>query len=101
MVVRQYETLCSLLDKELQIAPMDETEAVYRQLVSGTDPALDPFVVLDRARLREAAQQVDRALDDLNDLHRRLESTRQLLEPFLSNSGRFNPLDVVARPKSD
>ncbi len=63
--IRQYHECAQLLDRELGVAPLDETSAVYDAIRHGTRPPEDRLTPPDPAAVRN----VDEAVGDLYTLH--------------------------------
>lgn len=88
LAIRQYESCCELLDEELGILPMDETQALYRQMTRGTDHAramssntqgrLNPQHVL--TQLRSTLRNLEKAHAQLRQALRLIEQSNDSVE---------------------
>lgn len=86
--VRQYEQCCQILNEELDIPPMPETQALYKQLVSVDGQTA--VALLARAgkgqpqNLQQALQQLDQALVSLEEVRGQLHHARQVVTHFIN-----------------
>jgi DNA-binding SARP family transcriptional activator len=67
LAIRQYQLCRDILAEELDMPPLEETEALYLKLLGqSSDPAL---VSLSKADVRETLQQLGSALRGLQEAH--------------------------------
>lgn len=81
LAIHQYEVCCNLLDTELGIGPMAETQALYAQIAPESDrlrrASLTPGASPD---VRHALHQLRSTLRNLDKAHSQLLKTIQLIE---------------------
>jgi DNA-binding SARP family transcriptional activator len=72
LAVKQYESCCSTLAKELGIAPMENTQALYTQIVTGSEglsslPITGKPATIEQAlrQIKEANQTIDLAKEQI------------------------------------
>lgn len=86
--VRQYEQCCQVLIEELDIPPMPETQALYKQLVSANgQSAVMPLVRGSEGQpenLQQALQQLDQAFLSLEDVRTQLRQAMQTVNQFIN-----------------
>lgn len=84
--VRQYETCREILAAELGIPPMEETAALYAQILpQAGHGSVQPTVVNEPATLQQAVQQLHRAIQDLDEARGELRRSVQLVERFANH----------------
>jgi DNA-binding SARP family transcriptional activator len=83
--VQQYEACRAILASELGIPPMEETLALYAQIMPPDESGLLHFGSFAHTRsLAETLQQCRTALQSLNDTRSQLERVIQLMESLVS-----------------
>jgi DNA-binding SARP family transcriptional activator len=74
LAVRQYETCREILAAELAIAPMEETQRLYRHIVSGANERVAPPVSRGHANdLPHAVAELHRAIQTFDHAREQLE----------------------------
>lgn len=82
---RQYETCRALLADELGIAPMAETQALFHQIaLAAMDPAPADPATPASADLAEVQQQLQEAVQMLNQTREQFQSVMLLLEQLMT-----------------
>ena len=82
LAVRQYETCRSTLAKELGIAPMDDTQILYRQIVNQTDRDNSSMNPSKPASLEQAFRQ-------LKEARQTLELAKEQIQEALQSIARY------------
>jgi DNA-binding SARP family transcriptional activator len=72
LAVRQYETCCEILKNELGIKPMEETSALYTQIISGVEPNHFAFSKIDQISLQEIHHKLHQAAQTVEQLRNQL-----------------------------
>lgn len=81
LAVRQYETCCEVLDAELSIPPMEETRALHDQITTETGRhRVQPSDPAERTTFQNAIQQLQHAMQDLDQAQLQLQRAIQLVE---------------------
>jgi DNA-binding SARP family transcriptional activator len=81
LAIRQFEWCQQVLTAEMGIAPMPETEALYRQILSDGAPAsLPPLSTPESATLLQALQQLQAARQEFAQGQRRIQRAIELVE---------------------
>lgn len=89
LAVRQYETCREILADELNIPPMEETKALYQQILTDEGPMhADMVLGMNGAALPQTAHQVQQAMRLLNDAQRQLKQAIEHLEQSTENGTR-------------
>jgi DNA-binding SARP family transcriptional activator len=89
MAIRQYRTCCKILEKELDIVPMKETQDLYECILSSSDSFWRehaPSASADRmiqGPSRDALRRVQIAVDSLEKARNNLDQAVQALEQSL------------------
>ncbi len=87
LAVRQYETCRDILAKELNLAPMLETQALYAEILQGevstTRPANQDGLWQALAQLSEATRNFENAKHQLKLVGQKLDQTQQQLQTAL------------------
>ncbi|MFN8475303.1 MAG: BTAD domain-containing putative transcriptional regulator [Anaerolineae bacterium] len=79
--MRQYESCRTLLESELGIAPMEETQALFHQIsLEPADPAPTPTALAKPTELSDIEQRLEEAIKMLNQASNHLQSVVRLLE---------------------
>jgi DNA-binding SARP family transcriptional activator len=85
LAIRQFEWCRQILTAEMGIAPMPETEALYRQILSGAAPSsLPPRSNPEPATLSQALQQLQAARQELAKAQSRLQGAIELVQHLTS-----------------
>jgi len=79
LAVRQYETCRSILAKELGIAPLEDTQRLYTQIVTGTADPGSTIVSGSEMGIEAALQQLREANEALNFAKDQLQQALQLI----------------------
>ena len=83
MALRQYETCRRTLAEELNIPPMEETQALYAQIMAaGSHRRMQSTLVGKPTRLQHALQQLRRARQGFDEAQEQLQRAIQLVERF-------------------
>jgi DNA-binding SARP family transcriptional activator len=92
LAVRQYEACSRMLDEELGIAPLEETQTLYREIVQGAR-GRQPKGAIHRAEPRRTAvetaglevvlERLQLALQSFEKMHQQMQRAAQLLERLL------------------
>ncbi len=83
LAVRQFEVCRQVLASELSIAPMEETLALYAEIIAcGGDEAPPVRPPQDSLELQRAVQELYQARQALGQAHIRLESALQAVERY-------------------
>lgn len=77
LAIRQYELCRDILARELKLAPMQETQALYDQALNDADPAP---VGTRAAELQPALNQLNQAIQIFDQTQRQLEQAQQQFE---------------------
>jgi len=85
LAVRQYEICCEILTKELGIPPMEETRALYLQIVPEAGPRLTPSVGGETASLQQALQQLRLMMQSVDEMHSKVQQTIRLVERLVES----------------
>ena len=81
LAVHQYECCRQSLHKELGIEPLEETQALYQQVIHGEKaPARSADLVSDPAGMQAALKQLRSIKITIDDLQRRVNDTIQVFE---------------------
>jgi DNA-binding SARP family transcriptional activator len=84
--VRQYESCCHILAEELDIPPMPETQALYKQMVS-TNLTPIPLVKIQENQpddLHQAMGQLNQALLNLEEVRGQLHQAMQIVNQLIN-----------------
>jgi DNA-binding SARP family transcriptional activator len=85
--VRQFEACRSILRTELGIPPMEETQALYTQIVAGAkQPGLASTVVREASSLQQALQQLRIAVQANDKAREQLQRAIYLVERLVEGS---------------
>lgn len=88
--VRQYEALREVLDAELGIAPLPETQALYARLVeSASPPEATAMQASEPGGLPQAMRQLRVALHDFDRARERLQRAIRLVEQSSKDRGQI------------
>jgi DNA-binding SARP family transcriptional activator len=84
LAVRQYRLCCEVLESELGIPPMEETQALYAQIVSGAEPrlALPAPAAPEPGDYGDALAQLRLAMQRFDEARVELERAMQLVEGY-------------------
>lgn len=86
--VRQYQQCCQILTEEMDISPMPETQALYKQLIAANGrTAVIPVIKIGEGQpenLQQALQQLDQALLNLEEVKGQLYRARQVVTQFIN-----------------
>jgi DNA-binding SARP family transcriptional activator len=66
MAVRQYEICRVILDKELGIAPMEDTQRLYAQILAGVDGSSSVKISSEQTNIEQAVQQIREASQSID-----------------------------------
>jgi DNA-binding SARP family transcriptional activator len=66
LAVRQYEICRVTLDKELGIAPMEDTQRLYTQILTGLDRSNSVMVSSKQTSIEHALQQIREASQSID-----------------------------------
>ncbi len=89
LAVRQYETCRQVLADELKILPMEETQALYQQILIDDGPMRADLVsAMQGATLSQAAHQIQQTMKLLNEAQRQLKQAIEHLERSTENGTR-------------
>lgn len=84
LAVRQYECFRRVLAAELQIAPSEETEALYREITGTSPPDIQAGMVSERSyehsQLSEVIVLLKQAQSAVDSLHRQLQTIETRLD---------------------
>ena len=80
LAVRQYEICESVLHEEMSIRPMDETRALYSQILSGASSS-DSSLELDT--FKQAVNKLELAAQKLDEVKRHLKQVMRMIKPPL------------------
>jgi DNA-binding SARP family transcriptional activator len=80
--IRQYERCCQVLDKELEIPPTRETEALFRQILSGRHKSNMPESVINPSELQQAIKQLKQASHHFELASQQFKQAIQYLEAY-------------------
>lgn len=80
--VRQYELCCEILEAELGIPPMEETQALYAQLLQAAPKHQSEAITCQGAGFQKVLQQLQLALQDFDKSRDKLQQAIQLAEEF-------------------
>jgi DNA-binding SARP family transcriptional activator len=78
--LRQYEICRALLAKELEIAPMPETQALFAQIKSASGEPLAAVDAGERANVQQVVQQLQEALRAFDEARRLLQRAIRTFE---------------------
>ncbi len=89
LAVQQYGACCEILAAELGIPPMEETQALYAQIVpeAGNGQGRPPLVK-EPVSLQQALEQLHRAVRALEDAQEILQRAFRLVERFTECQGQ-------------
>ena len=79
LAIRQYKTCRELLAEELGIAPMPETQAIYQQIIFGSDPPGQQFPAASM-EMANMLNELRRSIHGFDQARQNLEIAIQLLE---------------------
>lgn len=85
LAARQYQVCHQILEKELSIAPMPETQGLYSQIVASSHryrSSLEPSNRL--TNLQQALQQLQQARQNFDQAHIKLQRATQLVEYLIA-----------------
>ena len=82
LAARQYEICHDVLMSELGIAPMEETRALYSQLLAAEGIRAARTAVPHPAALREAVRQLRRAMQGMDEARTQLQQAMLTIERF-------------------
>ncbi len=81
LAVRQYQSCRGILAKELGIAPMEETEAVYHQIVSEAQPSRDQLIsAQEQTTLWHALRQLHAAWQEFEQTRAKFQRAMCLVK---------------------
>jgi DNA-binding SARP family transcriptional activator len=81
LAIRQYKICREILAEELGIPPMEETQALYNQIVSAAGPhRLQADSIVEPFNLQRGLRQLRLALQSFDEARKRLERAIQLVE---------------------
>ena len=82
LAIRQYEICRTTLDEELGIAPMEDTQALHRQIFSQGKRKDLPLLLEEDMSVEELARQLKEATQNLDLAKERLRQAYQLITRF-------------------
>jgi DNA-binding SARP family transcriptional activator len=86
LAVRQYEICREILATELGIPPMEETRALYAQIVPGTSQSQpQPNLPPEPANLKQALRQLRLTVQGFDEARERLQRAIQLVERLIEH----------------
>jgi DNA-binding SARP family transcriptional activator len=86
MAVRQYQTCRQILAAELNLAPMEETQALHAQIISTTEQQeLSTTTVDNLPDLQQALHQLQQATQEFKKAQQKLEQATQLVGQLTRN----------------
>jgi DNA-binding SARP family transcriptional activator len=86
LAVRQYERCCEVLATELDIPPMEETQALYTQIVHGANPCrTDSTPTAKPGGYQQVLHQLRLARQEFDQAQAQLEHAIQLAERLTNN----------------
>lgn len=85
LAIRQYQTCCQMLAAELNIAPMEETQALYAQIVSASNSSL---TTINLPCLQQALQQLQQATMEFKRAQEKLTQATRLVEQVTLLQGK-------------
>jgi DNA-binding SARP family transcriptional activator len=81
--VRQYQLCCEVLEGELGIPPMEETQALYTQILGGAEPHSTPAVGAPESDGQaEVVEQLRLAMQNFDEARAQLDRAIQLVERY-------------------
>lgn len=81
LAVQQYETCRQILASELNIQPMEETQALYARIISKADlDQAQPVDVGESTRVQQALQQICSGIQKLEEAQNQFQRAIQLIE---------------------
>jgi DNA-binding SARP family transcriptional activator len=84
LAARQYQTCCQILEKELNITPMPETQALYTQIATGDQSRSLSGASNQLTNLQQALQQLQQAKRNFDEAHKKLQHATQLVESMIA-----------------
>lgn len=99
LAIRQYHTCCAVLESELDLPPMDETEALYRQMAPGTrdmsergplprSGARHATNAANQLTLTQAVQQLSLAMQTFEDSRLHLQQAMRLVTTVIESQNK-------------
>lgn len=91
--VYQYQVCQNILDTELNISPMAETQALYRQITASQPNDWQADSVSDMAHFQQVLDQLHQTLDEFALVKKKLHHVTQLVEELRNGhltQGQFN-----------
>ena len=86
LAVRQYETCRSTLARELGLAPMDDTQILYRQIVNQVDRGNSPMNSSKQASIEQAFWQLNEAYQTLDLAKEQIQQALQWIAQYRQSS---------------
>lgn len=89
LAIRQYETCRKVLQDELGVPPMKETQALYDQIVLATDGnAAQPTIKAEKTHLENLLRELNIAMQSLEDTRKQLQRVTRDVESYLKNTSQ-------------
>lgn len=79
LAVQQYEICRSVLEKELGIAPMEEIQSLYRQILNGSDKSNPPLLSSNTLTIEQAFQQLREASRTIDHAQQQIQQALELI----------------------
>ena len=82
LAVRQYEICRSTLSQELGISPMEDTQALYAQIVTNSDESSSPMILANQSAIEQALRQLREANQAIDLAKEQIQHALQVLVKF-------------------
>ena len=89
MAVRQYEICRVTLDKELGISPMEDTQRIYTQILTGPNRGSSAMISSRQTRVEQALQQIREASQSLDLAKAQLQQALLLIAEVSKESNEL------------
>ena len=88
LAIRQYESCRAILDAELGIAPMEETQALYAQIAPKAATPRMAAATPGADTLHQALRRLQEAIEDFDNARERLRCAARRVEQFPAAAGK-------------
>jgi DNA-binding SARP family transcriptional activator len=89
LAIRQYKACCEMLRAELDIEPMQETQALYAQIMLSAEPGQPEYARASPDQLRETLQDLQQVAQSVERVHGRLTQAIGSIQSYIQERSKL------------